>query len=487
MKRAKRTMVSLNCIDKGMFALHTKNEMMVLHWVLTITGTVEPMRLRSALMAAVGRRPTLRATIRTGLLGMVRQIEDISDHDPLTVIDLTGTHSGTARDSDDTGTLCQKRLLQWMNRPLDPTKDLPWRVLLLRRRDTEASLVFSFHHSATDGLGAFRFVTEVIERYNRATEALQPAADEPGDAGADELVALAQANRPAISHFYLRMIASLVYRFAVAPFSPNGRICRATSSPSPAVHFCQGTLNPRELSQVRSRSKETGATLNDVLLAAGFRTMDQWNAVHGKASRKISIMVPVDVGRGTASATGANRVAFVSVPTVRRERANADDLLRRVHQRTSHMLRNGTAFSIVYAVHFCCWFPPLVPKAIARFLLATGVYLDSMLVTNLGLIGLAAGPSAEAANMGNARIASVVVLPPVVSPMGISLSAGTYNGQLHVALAYKTSHFSHAEARLLLSLFLHEMRRYQRTAEGVLAPSVTERATGETVLARRPW
>jgi len=106
MKRAKRTIVSLNCIDKGMFALHTKNEMMVLHWVLTITGTVEPMRLRSALMAAVGRRPTLRATIRTGLLGMVRQIEDISGHDPLTVTDLTGTHSGTARDSDDTGTLC---------------------------------------------------------------------------------------------------------------------------------------------------------------------------------------------------------------------------------------------------------------------------------------------------------------------------------------------------------------------------------------------
>jgi hypothetical protein len=113
--------------------------------------------------------------------------------------------------------------------------------------------------------------------------------------------------------------------------------------------------------------------------------------------------------------------------------------------------------------------------------------LDSMLVTNLGLIGLAAGPSAEAANMGNAKIASVVVLPPVVSPMGIGLSAGTYNDQLHVALAYKTSHFSHGEARLLLDLFLHEMRGYQRTAEGVLVPSVTERTARETVSATRPW
>jgi hypothetical protein len=68
--------------------------------------------------------------------------------------------------------------------------------------------------------------------------------------------------------------------------------------------------------------------------------------------------------------------------------------------------------------------------------------------------------------------------------MGISLSAGTYNGHLHVALTYKTSQLSYAQARLFLNLYLHEMRSYRRTAEGMLAPQVTERRTRETAQAR---
>jgi NRPS condensation-like uncharacterized protein len=479
MKRQKGGM-PLNCIDKGMFALHTKNELMVLHWVLAITGTVEPMRLRSALMDALGRYPALRATIRTGLLGQKRQVQNISNHNPLTICDLTGAQSGTSRDSDHIGTLCQKRLIQWMNGPLDPATDLPWRVLLLQRSSTESSLVFTFHHSAMDGIGALRFVSEVIESYNGLAEQA-PETYQSGDTHRDELRALAHASRPGISHFYLKMMASLCHRFVIAPFSSNTRICHATSSPSPAVYFCQGTLTPHELNRIRSRSKAAGATVNDVLLAAGFRTVDRWNAVHGRTSRKISIMAPVDVGRATSSPGRGNRVSFISVSTAHRERADLEELLRTVHLRTSHMLRNGTAFSIVYAVHFCCRFPPMVPKTVARFLLSTRVYLDSILVTNLGVIWPAASSPVEAGKMGNAGITSVVVLPPVVSAMGIGLSASTYNSHLHVALTYRTSHFSHAEARLLLNLFLHEVRSYQRTPEGALAPEVRYHEERETV------
>jgi len=90
----------------------------------------------------------------------------------------------------------------------------------------------------------------------------------------------------------------------------------------------------------------------------------------------------------------------------------------------------------------------------------------------------------RSARLGDAIIASIVVIPPVVSPMGVSLSAGTYDDHLHVALTYKTSQFSHAQARLFLNLYFHEMRSYQSTAEGILAPQVTERRARETAQAR---
>jgi len=121
----------------------------------------------------------------------------------------------------------------------------------------------------------------------------------------------------------------------------------------------------------------------------------------------------------------------------------------------------------------------------ARFLLTTRLYLDSILLTNLGCIRLAGTASPNrSAHLGDAIIAGIVVVPPVVSPMGTSLSAGTYNEHLHVALTYKTSQFSHAHARLLLNLYLHELRSYHGTVEGVLAPQMTERRTREIAQAR---
>jgi hypothetical protein len=138
------------------------------------------------------------------------------------------------------------------------------------------------------------------------------------------------------------------------------------------------------------------------------------------------------------------------------------------------MLKNGPAFSSVYAVYFCC-LSPLVAKAVARFLLATQIYLDSILLTNLGLIWPAGTTQREGDNLGNARITSVVGLPPVISPMGISLWVGTYHDHLHIALEYKTRQFSKAEARTFLNLYLHELRSYQRTPEGLLIPEVRQR------------
>jgi len=368
-----------------------------------------------------------------------------------------------------------------MNRPLNPGKELPCRVLLLRRTLTEFSLVFTCHHSAADGLHGLRFVAEVIQDYNGATENSSPSTYSLTDGRGDELVALAQACRLRVDHFYLRMITSLAHRFLFAPLSPNARICHTSSRRSAEINFCQGSLNLHELRQLRSKSRSIGATVNDILLAAGFRAIEQWNSAHGKPSRKISIMVPVSIGNPMSSPVFANQVSFISVSTTRKERSDPEELLRKVMQRTSYMLKNGIAFSIVYAASFCTHLPPRIPRSVAQFLIATRIYLDSILLTNLGLIWPRESASMEGAKIGNAKITSVVGLAPVVSPMGISLCTGKYHDHLYIALAYKTANFSKAEARMFLNLYLHELRSYQRTSVGVLIPEVRYRDTRETV------
>jgi len=145
------------------------------------------------------------------------------------------------------------------------------------------------------------------------------------------------------------------------------------------------------------------------------------------------------------------------------------------------MLKNGIAFSIVYAVSFCTVLSPLVARSVAKFLMVTQIYLDSILLTNLGLIWPAGTNPGERDKMGTAKITSVIGLASVVSPMGISLCMGTYDDHLYVGLTYKTRQFSKAEARTFLNLYLHELRSYQRTPEGLLIPEVRYRDTRDTV------
>jgi NRPS condensation-like uncharacterized protein len=468
-------------MDKALFALHSKDAPMVIHCVLTSDGAVDPVRLKSALMTVLLRHPTLRSTIHTGLLRQVREARSNYGSDMLSVWDLALPQDLAGADRNQIGAGYERRLSEWINRPLDPGKELPCRVLLLRRTLREFSLVFTCHHSAADGLHLLRFIREVIQDYNGATEHSSPSRYSLKDGRGDELLALAQACRLKVKHFYIKMIASLAHRFLLAPLSPNARVCHTSSRRSAEIHFCQGSLNPHELRQIRSRSRSTGATVNDILLAACFRTIEQWNAAHGKPSRKISIMVPVSISNPMSSPVTANQVSFVSVSTTQKERAEPEELLRRVMQKTSHMLANGIAFSIVYAVYSCATLSPRIAKSVAQFLMATRIYLDSVLLTNLGLIWPAGTTPSEEGKMGNAKINSVVVLPPVVSPMGISLCTGTYHDHLYVALAYKTAGFSKAEARTFLNLYLHELRSYQRTPEGLLIPEVRYRDTRDTV------
>ena len=461
MKKA-TTRTPLNCIDRVLFSLHSKKEPMVYHGILTLDGALDSERLKSALISVLSRYPSFRSKIGAGLVGLFREEQENAGNEMLSVRDAAEEHATAgAQPQSETGAWFSLRLSEWINQPLDPSRAIPCRVLLLRKTAKTSSAVFTFHHAAADGLRSLRFVNEVVQEYNGVTNNPQPPRSSPRRG--DEIIGLARASRPGIKHFYLKMVTSLLQRFLVALISPNARICHAGSASSAGINFCHGSLNPCELKLIKAKSRSAGATVNDILLAACFRTVAQWNSTRGKPGRKISIMVPVDISSSMSTPVSANLVSFLSVSTTHKERADPEKLLREVGRRTSNMLRNGNAYSVVYAAYLCTRFPPPVQKAIVKFLMITRIYLDTVLLTNLGLIWRMGN-----AWMGDARITSVAAIPPVVSPMGISLSAGIYNGRLYIVLASKASYFSQEQARMFLNLYLHEIRSYKE--RGMLNP-----------------
>lgn len=453
MKRGSKT-VAMNCIDMTWLALDSINERIVFHAILVIEGDVDPRRLNDAVLATVRRHPALSTVLRRRFLRCYREYIEQIDRQLIELEDAAGVG----------GEFGQERLItEWVNRPLDPRKGLPFRILLLKIGPARFWLAFTFHHYATDALRALRFVNEVIREYDGPAERVPAAGGGPAPEDginshrAGELLPLIRRPKPKVRWYFLKIASSLFQRFVVSLVSPPSRIFHDRAGRSGEVSFIRDWLDSIELSEIDARSRVFGATVNDLLLAACFKTIDRWNQMHGKASGKISIMVPVDVGRRMSQHIVSNQISYVSPATMPEERLDAVGLLRKVSRRTGCVIRNGNAFSMVYLTYSISRLGFAIMRAVGTLFIATRVYIDTTLLTNVGRVRLGDGKEPR---LGEARITDIIGLTPVLSPWGLSLVTAVFNGQLHLGLTYRPTRFSGDSARRFLDLYVGEIRRY---------------------------
>ena len=456
--------IPLNCVDKCLLALDGMNEPMLIHTILSVQGEVDAARLNQAIVSAQQAHPVMRTILRSRNLRPFRQIQEGTGTGVLTIAD-----QGELEDTD-----YETYLSSWMNRPLNIRKEFPVRVLLLRKNDTEYLLVFTFHHSSADGLRALLFVRKVIESYNNQLSVGGGAkASPPKNAGdirvnrkGDELLEFAHSQRSKVQHYHRKVMFSLFRRFVLCALPPPTRVFHDRSGHSRELRFCFEIINPRELTQIQLKAKLAGVTLNDLLLAACYRMVEKWNSMHGKASKKIRIMAPVNISPKGFRYVVSNQASWFSLPTTPKDRTDAAELLRKVRGDTINATKNRIAFSLVYFFYFCSRFPLVVMRGMCWFLIVTRTYVDTILITNLGFIWPKPGSAEPAVStIGDARIVNVTGSAPVVSPMGLSIAAGTYNKNLNFSLTYRPAHFSEEKARMFLALYVEELKNYQVGAQ----------------------
>lgn len=449
----------LNCVDKCLLALDGINEPMLIHTILSLQGEIDHVRLNQALASAQQAYAITRTTLRTRHLKLCREIQEDLGKGVLSVAD-----QAQLQDTDR-----ESYLTSWMNQPFNIRKQFPLRVLLLKKNDEQSLLVFTFHHSAADGLRALLLVRKVIETYNNgfsqqgAAEGSSPQILDHirRNRKKDELLEFANSQRFKVQHYYGKMITSLFRRFVIAAVPPPTRVFHDKSGQSRELRFCFKTMSPKELEQIQSRARSAGVELNDIFMAACHIAVEKWNSIHGKSSKKIRIMAPVNISPKGFRYVVSNQASWFSLPTTARDRANPVKLLRKVRADTVAATMNRTAFSLVYFFYFCSRFPLFIMRGICRFLMITRTYVDTILITNVGFIWPKPGSEQLAvSNMGNVRIVNVTGSAPVVTPMGLSLAAGIYNRNLNFSLTYRPALFSEEKAKQFLHLYVEEIKHY---------------------------
>lgn len=449
--------IPLNCVDKCMLALDGINEPMTTYAVLDIEGEVDHVRLRRAIFYAQRVHPRMRTILRRKHLRLFRELREDLGEGVLTAQDLT-----TLQDVN-----YERCLSEFISQRIDIRQVFPFKVLLLKKNDVESSLIFTFHHSALDGLRALLFIRTIIESYNNEFTENSPSFENPRMYNkADELLAYAYSQRSRVEHYYRKMISNLFYRFVIDAFPPPTRVFHDNSGHSRKIEHYARTISAPELEQIQSKARAAKVELNDVILAAFYRVVEKWNSMHGKTSKKIRIMAPVNVSPKGFRNVVSNQASWLSLSTMLEDRVDPAKLLSKVRADTLYATMNRRAFSLVYFFYFCSRFPLWVMRGMCRFLMITRTYVDSILVTNFGHVWPKIGSEEPAVTgLGNSRIVNVTGSTGVVTPMGFSMCMGIYNKNLSISVAYRPALFSREKIQMFLDLYVEEIKNYQVSSE----------------------
>lgn len=445
--------VPLNCVDKCLLALDSINEPMLFHIILTLEGEIDHVKLNEAISAAQEIHPVMKTILRFKRLRCIREVQETIGKGVLTTVD----------QSQLKGTDYESYLCSWMNQRIDLRKEFPVKALLLRKNEQESLLVFTFHHSAADGIRALLFIRTAIESYNgELSKNFKSSQNVRINRKGDELLEFANSQRSKVEHYYRKMVSSLFHRFVIAAFSFPTRVFHDKSGRSKELGFHFQIIRPEQFRQLQSKASQAGVELNHIFLAAYYRTVEKWNRMHGKASKNIRIMAPVNISPKGFRYVVSNQASWFSLPTAPKDRVDPVKLLEKVRRDTINATRNRIAFSLVYYFYFCSRFPLWVMKGMCHFLMITRTYVDSVLFTNVGFIWPKLGSEEPAVSwIGNAKILNVTGSAPTVTPMGFSIAAGIYNRNLNLSLSYRRALFSDEKARRFLDMYVEEIINYQ--------------------------
>lgn len=360
-------------------------------------------------------------------------------------------------------------------RPFDLTCEPPLRIHV-RELDSldcgaDTDLVFEFHHSASDGVGLYQFLEEMLRAYadSSATVCGAHSAQVAAFEERHRFVPTWRAwwsSLPSQCWGLDRARTFLFHRIqgAVAYPTRSSSVPRDASEPFPAI--LETTLDAASLPKLRTTAKEAGVAINDLLLAATFRAIVAWRDEGTRPftdNRFLRIAVPTNLRTSRDElTTAANRVSMVFIdrrPEAIR-RTPPHHLLAAIHREMAHIKRHQLGWAFLWGLSFFkrvfggfqmmmrqrrCWSSCVLTNHGDPLRSSTLPHIDGNIALNDGERALVMTELSGA--------------PPLRAETALGINAISYNEQLFLAIHYDRIAMNRTEAERLLTLYLHELQQ----------------------------
>lgn len=267
---------------------------------------------------------------------------------------------------------------------IDPRREDGVR-LLVRPQAASTEVLAMFHHACTDGVGAYRFMGDLLALYGRRT-------------GGSELPALAPVDpqrlrrreawrlerpQPAYSWEYVKDFIKEGW----GDFSRSADSVHWGPRPSAldAAWFpaqVSANLSPEEGRNLRIAAQRLRANVNDLLLRDLFATLAQWNADHGRKpdGRWLRVTMPTNMRIREDEATPAANIVGYAFLTLAGSRCrDPRTLLQEVSAAAAPVRKQGVGRMFVDGVALADY----VPGALA-FVLARIDWMSTAILSNVG-------------------------------------------------------------------------------------------------------
>lgn len=415
----------LTSIESFMLALDGPASPANVEATLYLSGRVEPGLMRRAVRRAMDLHPITRCRLRS------------RSGKPVWFLGGAAPAAGWFRSLDLRGGDLEEFTGSQMSSPFHLKRECPLRVFLLRTGEERWTLLGVFHHAASDGVGAFRFLRTVLEAYaalhkkaplHRTPDPFTPGEREP--LFRVPLEAFGDARfYGSIAHDWFTRLEHL-WRAPALRFHPT----HAPPGGKADVRVLERSL---PAAGVLAAARSSGVTVNDLLLAALAETI----ALHSPdgPSGSISIMMPINLRPAERrDEVVSNLVSSVSVaidPAAVQDRRR---LLQTISKQTRYLKENRVAFSMV----LLSWGTSLQPRGLRQTLYRgfADAFAETAVLSNLGTLWPPRRPAGSGTPLeftpggevraGEATLTGARFTPPVAMPVGVSIGAATYGGIL---------------------------------------------------------
>jgi len=410
------------------------------------TGNVERPAFEAALPEALARHPLLRSRQKPAKRGLVCWV---SAGITMPVVDW-GSESDPLYLPD--------------GEPIDLAKEVGLRIWV-RQGDGRSVITCQFHHACCDGIGCYRFVGDLLALYGR----LMGTADEAYELSPLDAETLRQrklrmtelAFRGQGRRWTLRCLQQCfeVFGRRIAQLSPpSQRPVGEHTAEFPGMTVFSFDRNTHD--RIRVAAAQLGSTVNDLLIAALFETMHDWNARRRswRRGRWLRIMMPTDMREiQDYSMPAANVVNYTFITRRARASYRARELLPGIRDETARITqeRRGTAFgdAVAGAARYRWLLPYLVS---GERCLATAILSNVGDPTKRFIARLPRRAGRIVA--GNLVLEDIIGVPPLRPKTNLTICVMTYLRRLTICMRCSPHFFRMDDTRELNRWFVERIQ-----------------------------